>query len=93
MPLPPGMTLLTAGGVPEVWLTAFQLLHLVARVQPGEHVLVHAGASGVGTAAIQLARLAGAVPHATVSSEDKAALCRDLGAASATLHTVRRVGG
>ena len=38
----------------QVWLTAYQLLHLVGSIQPGDRVLVHAGGSGVGTAAVQL---------------------------------------
>src|SRR5947199_336844 len=51
-----------------------------ARLQPGEVVLVHAGAGGVGSAAIQLAKAAGARVVATAGSEQKVALCRELGA-------------
>jgi tumor protein p53-inducible protein 3 len=46
--------------VTEVWATAYQILHFVSHVQPGEFVLIHAAASGVGTAMIQLAKAAGA---------------------------------
>jgi NADPH:quinone reductase-like Zn-dependent oxidoreductase len=49
-----------AGGVPEAFLTAYQILFFVAEMKEGDHVLVHAGASGVGIAAIQLARYFGA---------------------------------
>ncbi len=69
-------------------MTAFQLLHLVAHVQQGDRILVHAAASGVGTAALQLARAAGAVVHATAGSADKVALVQSLGALSATNYKV-----
>ena len=49
-----------AASIPEVFLTAFQALVVLAEVKKGDNVLVHAGASGVGLAAIQLARLNGA---------------------------------
>ncbi|PIL35093.1 hypothetical protein GSI_02881 [Ganoderma sinense ZZ0214-1] len=61
-----------AASVPEVMLTAFQALVVIAEVKQGDNVLVHAGASGVGIAAIQLARLYGArTVTATASSKDK----------------------
>lgn len=44
----------TMASIPENWLTAYQLLHFEARVQPGETILLHAAASGVGTAVIQV---------------------------------------
>jgi putative PIG3 family NAD(P)H quinone oxidoreductase len=68
--------------IPEVFLTAHQALDVIGRVQPGEHVLIHAGASGVGTAAIQLVRMRGAVPHVTASPAKHDA-CRSLGAQTA----------
>eukprot|EP00040_Diaphanoeca_grandis_P021938 m.117386 g.117386 ORF g.117386 m.117386 type:complete len:345 (-) comp28577_c0_seq1:100-1134(-) len=60
-----------AGAIPEVWLTAFQLLHMVGEVKAGDVVLIHAGASGVGTAAMQLALAAGAKPIFTAGGKDK----------------------
>ncbi|KAG8905972.1 hypothetical protein FRB99_007906 [Tulasnella sp. 403] len=60
LPRPSNFTWEQLAGLPENWLTAFQALFLVTKVQPGESVLIHAGASGVGIAAIQLARLHGA---------------------------------
>ena len=69
-----------AAAIPEAFLTAFLNLFTLGRLQPGETVLVHAGASGVGTAAIQLARAAGASVIATAGSDAKLALCRELGA-------------
>lgn len=56
----------------EVWCTAYQILHLVARIQPGDTVLVHAAASGVGTAMIQLAKVVeGVTVIASASSNEK----------------------
>ncbi len=66
--------------VPEVWLTAFVNLFQEGNLQPGETVLLHAGASGVGTAAIQLAKNSGARVFVTSSQEHKLARCRELGA-------------
>ncbi|KAI0642972.1 quinone oxidoreductase [Trametes meyenii] len=61
-----------AASIPEVFLTAFQALVVLAEVKKGDNVLVHAGASGVGIAAIQLARLYGAnTVTATASTQDK----------------------
>ncbi|XP_035883610.1 quinone oxidoreductase PIG3 isoform X3 [Phyllostomus discolor] len=82
MPIPAGLTMAQAAAIPEAWLTAFQLLHLVGNVQAGDSVLIHAGVSGVGTAAIQLTRLAGAVPLVTVGSQDKIQMAEKLGAAA-----------
>jgi len=64
-------------------VTAWHLLHSCARVQPGEVVVVHAAAGGVGSLAGQLAKLAGARGIATASSEGKRALAMDLGADAA----------
>lgn len=75
------MTQLVA--VPEEWMTAYQLLFSVARVQPGETVLVHFGASGIGQAAIQLAARHGCKVFATVFGDAKADFCRSMGAAQA----------
>ena len=66
--------------VPEVWLTAFVNLFLEGSLQAGESVLIHAGASGVGTAAIQLAKQAGATVYITAGTDEKLDRCRQLGA-------------
>lgn len=79
IPVPDAMDLAAAASLPEVHLTAFLNLFLEARLQPGERVLIHGGASGVGTAAIQQARLAGA-RVATTSSASKRDRCSALGA-------------
>lgn len=81
MPAPNNLSMSEAAAIPEAWLTAFQLLHFVARVREGEVVLIHAGASGVGSAAVQLVRLLGAVPLVTAGTSEKLALAKTLGAA------------
>src|SRR3954454_9137333 len=69
MPIPEGLDWAEAGGVPEVFTTAHDAVFTQAELQPGEHLLVHGGAGGVGTAAIQLARAAGARVTTTVRNE------------------------
>jgi len=78
--VPDKMGFAEAAAIPEAFLTAFLNLFTLGRLQAGEAVLIHAGASGVGTAAIQLARAAGARVLATAGSDEKLALCRELGA-------------
>lgn len=80
---PTSWTFAQAAALPEQWFTAFQLLHLVGEIQSGDRVLIHAGASGVGTAAIQLCRLIGAVPYVTAGSAEKLERCKNLGAEDA----------
>ncbi len=65
--------------IPITFLTAYYALVNLARLQPGERVLIHAGAGGVGLAAIQIAKLIGAEIFATAGSDDKRKLLRDLG--------------
>jgi NADPH2:quinone reductase len=69
-----------AAAAPLVFITAWEALHDLARISSGQTVLIHAGAGGVGHAAIQLAKLAGARVITTVSSEEKAKLAKRLGA-------------
>ncbi len=80
MRIPENMTYEEAAGVAEVFLTAYQSLFYLAGIQAGNQVLIHAGASGVGTAAIQLAKQVGASVTVTVGSDEKAAACLALGA-------------
>jgi len=61
-------------------LTAYQLLHLVAGVKPGDKVLIHAGGSAVGIAAIQLAQAAGAEAYVTAGADSKIEVAKGLGA-------------
>lgn len=80
MPVPDALDWPAAGGLPEVFTTAHDALFTQAQLRPGERLLVHGGAGGVGTAAIQLARAAGARVTATVRKEDLRADVQALGA-------------
>ena len=79
--MPENLSFEEAAGVPETFFTAVQAVHLVGDMQPGQNVLIHAGASGVGQSAIQIARLGGAAEiFITAGTDDKCELCRSLGA-------------
>jgi len=80
MKLPDEWTFAQGTAVPEVWFTAFVNLFLEGDLQSGETVLIHAGASGVGTAGIQLAKEMGAKVFVTASTSEKLRRCRELGA-------------
>lgn len=80
LPIPDGWNFAQAAAVPEVWYTAFVNLFMEGGLQADETVLIHAGASGVGTAAIQLARETGATVIITAGAEHKLESCRQLGA-------------
>jgi NADPH:quinone reductase len=70
MPVPESLDWTAAGGLPEVFMTAHDALFTQAQLRSGERLLVHGGAGGVGTAAIQLAKAVGARATATVRSEE-----------------------
>jgi len=80
IPVPKGLSFSQAAALPEVFATAWLNLFIEGGLQPSERVLLHAGASGVGTAGIQLCRAFGSECFVTVGSEDKIAACRSLGA-------------
>lgn len=80
LPVPTVIDLITAAGLPEVACTVYSNLAMVAGLQPDEWVLIHGGAGGIGTFAIQWARAIGARVAVTCGSEDKLARCADLGA-------------
>jgi putative PIG3 family NAD(P)H quinone oxidoreductase len=80
MPLPEGVDLVTAGALPEVSATVWSNLVQTAGLTKGETVLIHGGASGVGTMAIQVAAALGAQVIATAGPAEKVAKCRELGA-------------
>lgn len=79
LPIPDRLSFTEAAAVPEAFLTAYEALLHVAALSPGERVLVHAGASGVGTAAIQIAREIGASVVATTRSAMKIEFLQELG--------------
>lgn len=80
LPVPPGVTLHDAAALPEVACTVWSNLVMAAHLAPGEVLLVHGGASGVGSHAIQVAKQLGAVVAVTAGSDAKLDLCRELGA-------------
>src|SRR5207248_11181584 len=80
MPVPDALGWPQAGGFPEVFTTAHDALFTQAGLASGEHLLVHGAAGGVGTAAVQLGRAAGAPVTATVRSEDLRPAVEELGA-------------
>ncbi|KNC47873.1 zinc-containing alcohol dehydrogenase superfamily protein [Thecamonas trahens ATCC 50062] len=80
IPVPEDVPMEEAGGFPEAFLTAFQAVSYIGKLGAGETLLIHGGASGVGTAAIQLAKLLGANVIVTASTADKLATCSSLGA-------------
>jgi NADPH:quinone reductase-like Zn-dependent oxidoreductase len=97
---PSSLSFPEAAAIPLDMLTAWHMLIARAQLRPGETVLVHAGGSGVGSAAIQVARLWGATVYATAGTTAKASRARDLGAHGTIVYTavdfldeVRRLTG
>ena len=80
LPIPSGVSLQDAGGLPETFFTVWSNIFMTARLAAGETLLVHGGAGGIGTTAIQLAKAFGAKVIATDSPEARCQICRDLGA-------------
>jgi putative PIG3 family NAD(P)H quinone oxidoreductase len=80
LPIPEGLSLVEAAVIPEVYATAWLNLFQLAGLKPGEKVLLHAGASGVGSAAIQLCKAFGNPCWVSVGSADRLAYCENLGA-------------
>jgi len=80
LPLPKGVDLVLAAGLPEAVATVWSNVFLAAGLQAGETLLVHGGTSGVGSVAIQLAVARGATVYATAGSAEKVASCEELGA-------------
>jgi NADPH2:quinone reductase len=77
--VPEHLDLVEAGGIPEVFITAHDAMRTRAGLQAGEHVLVHAVGSGVGTAVVQLAKAFGCTVTGTARSEGKLGQARELG--------------
>jgi putative PIG3 family NAD(P)H quinone oxidoreductase len=82
LPIPKGLTMEQGAALPEVFATAWLNLFMEANLQTGESVILHAGASGVGTAGIQLCKAFGNPVFVTVGSQEKLDACIELGAAS-----------
>jgi putative PIG3 family NAD(P)H quinone oxidoreductase len=80
LPIPAGVTVRDAGGLPETYFTVWSNVFVGAGLKSGETFLVHGGAGGIGTTAIQLGKAFGAKVIATDSPEDRCGICRELGA-------------
>lgn len=80
LPIPGGVSLRDAAGLPETFFTVWSNLFLVGGLKDGETLLVHGGAGGIGTTAIQLGKAFGVRVVATDSPEERCQVCRDLGA-------------
>ncbi|MFG0630551.1 NAD(P)H-quinone oxidoreductase [Pseudomonas sp. xss_2] len=81
LPVPEGLSLHEAAAIPEVYATAWLNIFQLGGLKAGEKVLVHAGASGVGSAAIQLCKAFGNPVWVSVGSAERLSYCQDLGAA------------
>jgi NADPH:quinone reductase len=100
LPVPDGVSVADAAGLPETFFTVWSNIFMGAGLKAGETLLVHGGAGGIGTTAIQLGKAFGAKVIATDSPEERCALCRDLGAdrvvdykAEDFVEIVRKEGG
>ena len=100
LPVPDGISVADAAGLPETFFTVWSNIFMGAGLKAGETLLVHGGAGGIGTTAIQLGKVFGAKVIATDSPEERCALCRDLGAdrvvdykAEDFVEVVRKEGG
>src|SRR3979409_397264 len=87
LPVPRGVSLIEAAALPEVTITVWLNVFELAGLRPGEKLLVHGGASGTGSMAIQLARALGSKVYATARSREKSARRAELRAARATAPT------
>nr|WP_269154906.1 zinc-binding dehydrogenase [Pseudomonas bijieensis] len=87
LPVPEGLSLAEAAALPEVYSTAWLNLFQLAALKPGEKVLLHAGASGVGSAAIQLCKAFGNPCWVSVGSADRLSYCQALGAQGGVVRT------
>jgi NADPH:quinone reductase len=83
LPVPRGFTMIEAAAVPETFFTVWTNVFERGRLQAGESILVHGGASGIGTTAVMLARAFGATVYATAGTAEKCAACERLGATRA----------
>jgi putative PIG3 family NAD(P)H quinone oxidoreductase len=80
LPVPEGLSLEEAAALPETFFTVWTNVFVRARLKPGERFLVHSGGSGIGIAAIQMARALGSKVFTTAGSKEKCAVCRRFGA-------------
>jgi NADPH:quinone reductase len=100
LPVPKGVDVRDAAGLPETFFTVWSNVFIAAQLKSGENLLVHGGAGGIGTTAIQLGKAFGAKVIATDSPEARCRICRELGADRVIdykeedfVETVRKEGG
>ena len=89
LPIPPGFDMKHAAGLLETLMTAWQNVFMIGQLKAGEWLLVHGGSSGVGSLAIQLARLTGANVAATAGNAAKCAFCLKIGAQAAINYKIQ----
>ncbi len=80
MPIPSGLSMIEAAALPETFFTVWTNVFDRARLKAGESILIHGGSSGIGSTAIQLAKVFGAKVFTTAGSEEKCNFCREIGA-------------
>jgi len=80
LPVPSNISLTQAASLPETFFTVWSNVFDRAKLQPGESLLVHGGSSGIGVAAIQIAKALGSIVYVTAGSDEKCAFCESLGA-------------
>ena len=90
LPWPSGLSAVEAAALPETYFTVWTNLLRIGRLAEGETVLIHGGASGIGTTAIQIARAMGATVYVTAGTDEKCRACRDLGATEAINYKTTR---
>jgi NADPH:quinone reductase len=100
LPIPQGVSVVDAAGLPETFFTVWSNIFMGAGLKAGETFLVHGGAGGIGTTAIQLAKAFGAKVIATDSPKERCQICRELGADQVAdynqedfVEVVRKAGG
>ncbi len=83
LPIPENLNYIEAASLPETFFTVWSNVFDRGKLQPGESLLVHGGSSGIGVAAIQMAKAMGSTVYVTAGSAEKCKFCEDLGAAKA----------
>jgi len=93
LPVPKGMTMAQAAGLPENYFTVWTNVFMRGGLSAGESILVHGGSSGIGTTAIQLANAFGARVFTTAGTDEKCRACMEIGAEQAINYTIMDFGG
>ncbi len=86
LPIPKGLNYVDAAGIPETYFTVWAKLFDIGKIKKNQRLLVHGGSSGIGTTAIQLAKIIGCEVITTVADKNKAIFCKSLGADLAIIY-------